>query len=42
MDEFYGAKAATKDLHPIIEISAENCTPQMGVTRTLVRKTAPF
>jgi alditol oxidase len=32
MDEFYGAKAAIKDLHPIIEISAENCTPQMGVS----------
>ncbi len=31
MSEFYGAKAAVKDLHPIIEISAENCTPQMGV-----------
>ena len=31
MDEFYGGKAATKDLHPIIDISAENCTPQMGV-----------
>jgi xylitol oxidase len=31
MEEFYGAKAATKDLHPIIELSAENCTPQMGV-----------
>jgi len=30
MEEFYGAKAATKDLHPIIELSAENCTPQMG------------
>jgi alditol oxidase len=30
MDEFFGAKAATKDLHPIIELSAENCTPQMG------------
>jgi xylitol oxidase len=28
--EFYGAKAAIKDLHPIIELSAENCTPQMG------------
>jgi xylitol oxidase len=26
--EFYGAKAAIKDLHPIIELSAENCTPQ--------------
>jgi alditol oxidase len=31
MEEFYGAKAATKDLHPIIELSAENCTPQMGI-----------
>ena len=30
MEEFYGAKAAVKDLHPIIELSAENCTPQMG------------
>ena len=30
MEEFYGAKAAIKDLHPIIDISAENCTPQMG------------
>ncbi len=31
IEEFYGAKAATVDLHPIKEISAENCTPQMGV-----------
>jgi xylitol oxidase len=30
LKEFYGAKAAVKDLHPIIELSAENCTPQMG------------
>jgi xylitol oxidase len=30
MSEFYGAKAAIKDLHPIIELSAENCTEQMG------------
>jgi xylitol oxidase len=29
--EFFGAKAATKNLHPIAELSAENCTPQMGV-----------
>lgn len=29
--EFYGAKAATKNLHPIAEIAAENCTEQMGV-----------
>jgi len=29
--ELFGAKAATKDLHPIETISAVNCTPQMGV-----------
>ncbi|CAN5695080.1 FAD-binding protein [soil metagenome] len=29
--EFFGAKAATKNLHPIVDISAENCTEQMGV-----------
>ncbi len=29
--EFYGAKAATKNLHPITRLSAENCTEQMGV-----------
>ena len=29
--EFYGAKAATKNLHPIIALSAENCTEQMGM-----------
>ena len=29
--EFYGAKAATKNMHPIAELSAENCTEQMGV-----------
>lgn len=30
MAEFYGSTAAKKDLHPIIGLSAENCTPQMG------------
>src|SRR5204863_2368571 len=30
-NNFYGAKPATKNLHPIAEISAENCTLQMGV-----------
>jgi len=30
-EEFYGAKRATKNLHPIAELSAENCTQQMGV-----------
>jgi xylitol oxidase len=28
--EFFGAKPATKNLHPISELSAENCTEQMG------------
>jgi len=27
----WGAKLADRDVHPIIEISAENCTAQMGV-----------
>jgi xylitol oxidase len=30
--EFFGAKLATKNLHPIAELSAENCTEQMGVS----------
>jgi xylitol oxidase len=29
--EFFGAKQATRNLHPIVELSAENCTEQMGV-----------
>src|ERR1700733_9435015 len=29
--ELFGAKLATKNLHPIAEISPENCTEQMGV-----------
>ena len=29
--EFFGATLASKNLHPIAEISAENCTDQMGV-----------
>ncbi|HEY5907405.1 MAG TPA: FAD-binding protein, partial [Vicinamibacteria bacterium] len=29
--EFYGARLATKNLHPIAELSAENCTEQLGV-----------
>ena len=28
---FFGAKLAAKNLHPIAELSAENCTEQMGV-----------
>jgi xylitol oxidase len=30
--DLFGAKAASKDLHPIETISAVNCTPQMGVS----------
>lgn len=29
--ELFGARLATKNLHPIPELSAENCTEQMGV-----------
>ncbi len=29
--EFFGAKLATRDLHPIADLSAENCTAQKGV-----------
>jgi xylitol oxidase len=29
--EFFGAKLATRNLHPITALSAENCTEQMGV-----------
>src|SRR5580658_5348776 len=29
--EFFGAKLAAHNLHPIAELSAENCTEQMGV-----------
>ena len=30
-DDYYGARPADRDLHPIVEISAENCTRQMGI-----------
>jgi alditol oxidase len=29
--DFYGARLASKNLHPIADLSAENCTEQMGV-----------
>jgi xylitol oxidase len=29
--EFFGAKLAPRNLHPIAELSADNCTEQMGV-----------
>jgi alditol oxidase len=31
MPEFFGGKLATKNLHPIAELSADNCTEQMGI-----------
>jgi xylitol oxidase len=31
LPEFYGATPATKNVHPIIALPAENCTEQMGV-----------
>jgi xylitol oxidase len=30
-EEFFGAKRATRNLHPIAELGAENCTEQLGV-----------
>ena len=30
-EEYFGAKRATRNLHPIAELGAENCTEQMGV-----------
>jgi alditol oxidase len=29
--EFFGARLFNRDVHPIIALDAENCTPQMGV-----------
>jgi len=29
--DFHGARPATANVHPIVELSAENCTEQMGV-----------
>jgi xylitol oxidase len=31
LKEWFGATAAVKDMHPIPSLSAENCTPQMGI-----------
>lgn len=30
-DNFYGATAATKNVHPIISLSAESCSEQLGI-----------
>lgn len=40
--EFFGAKAATRDLHPIRDLSAENCTPQMGVPGSWYKRLPHF
>ncbi len=31
LTDFFGAKKALKDMHPIASVSAENCTEQMGL-----------
>jgi len=38
--EFFGAQIATKNLHPIAELSVENCTETNGRARPLVRASA--
>lgn len=40
--DFYGAKAATKNLHPITRLSAENCTDQMGVAGAWYKRLPHF
>ncbi len=40
--EFFGAKRATKNLHPIAALSAENCTEQMGVPGTWYERLPHF
>ena len=32
LDDYFGAMPAETNLHPIVELSAENCTDQMGVS----------
>ncbi len=40
--DFFGAKPATKNVHPIIELPAENCTEQMGVPGTWYERLPHF
>jgi xylitol oxidase len=40
--EFFGAKLATRNLHPISSLSAENCTEQMGVPGTWYERLPHF
>src|ERR1700720_3371201 len=40
--EFFGAKLATRNLHPISTLSADNCTEQMGVPGPWYERLPPF
>jgi len=40
--DFFGAAPATKNVHPIIELPAENCTEQMGVPGTWYERLPHF
>jgi len=40
--DFFGAKRATKNLHPITRLSAENCTEQMGVAEAWYERLPHF
>ena len=40
--DFFGARAATKNLHPITRLSSENCTEQMGVAGTWYERLPHF
>ncbi len=40
--EFFGAKPAVKNVHPIIELDAVNCTEQMGVPGTWYERLPHF
>ncbi len=41
-EEYYGAKAATRNLHPITRLSAEPCTEQLGVPGTWYERLPHF
>ena len=40
--DFFGAAPATKNVHPIVELPAENCTEQMGVPGTWYERLPHF
>ncbi len=40
--DFFGAKAATKNMHPIAELSPENCTEQLGIEGTWFERLPHF